>query len=158
VNWAERQVRRAGRFQQRHAILAVIGLLGLAVLTSTALAVFGTAVASRTEASLLAVAGSALLNFGIFVLAFMVLTAVTQPPLTRAGRPVFQRLAVMSVRRPEERVAAPFTAAAGHDPLGEPRPARDDQVTGPPADGGSQGHRGPGGAPRQAPRPPRPTP
>jgi hypothetical protein len=37
----------------------VIGLLGLTVLNSTALAVFGTVVASRTEASLLAVAASA---------------------------------------------------------------------------------------------------
>jgi uncharacterized BrkB/YihY/UPF0761 family membrane protein len=153
-------------------------------------------IASRTEASLLAVAASALLNFGIFVLAFMVLTAeplpphavalgaavaalfwealqlvgtwyvtrglkhasptygffavvitllgwmylsaqstllaaeinvvrryrlwprsVTQPPLIRGDRLVFQRLAVMSVRRPEERVVASFTAAADHGPL-----------------------------------------
>jgi hypothetical protein len=43
--------------------------------------------------------------------------SVTQPPLIRGDRLVFQRLAVMSVRRPEERIAAAFTAAADHDPL-----------------------------------------
>jgi YihY family inner membrane protein len=194
--WNIPYVRWPGLVPRYLRALAVIGLLGLAVLTSTTLAVFGTVIASRTEASLLAVAASALLNFGIFVLAFMVLTAeplpphavalgaavaalfwealqlvgtwyvtrglkhasptygffavvitllgwmylsaqstllaaeinvvrryrlwprsVTQPPLIRGDRLVFQRLAVMSVRRPEERVVASFTEAADHDPL-----------------------------------------
>ena len=35
--------------------------------------------------------------------------SVTQPPLTRAGRLVFQRLAQMEVRRPEAEIAASFT-------------------------------------------------
>ena len=43
--------------------------------------------------------------------------SVTQPPLTRADRLVFRRLAQMEVRRPEERVSASFTDAADEDPL-----------------------------------------
>jgi hypothetical protein len=42
---------------------------------------------------------------------------VTQPPLTRANRLVFRRLAQMEVRRPEELVSASFTDAADEDPL-----------------------------------------
>jgi YihY family inner membrane protein len=174
----------------------VIGLLGLAVVSSTALNIFATAVASGTVSSVLAVAASALVNFGLFLLTFMVLTAeplrprevaigaviatvfwgalqligtwyvtrglqsasptygvfavvitllswlylgsqltlwaaeinvvhryhlwprsVTQPPLTRADRLVFQRLAQMEVRRPEEVVTASFTERADEDPL-----------------------------------------
>src|SRR6266567_2333642 len=52
----------------------IIGLLGLAVVSSTALATFATAV-GRGETSVLAVAGSVLVNLGLFLLAFMVLTA-----------------------------------------------------------------------------------
>ncbi|MGE5291545.1 MAG: YihY/virulence factor BrkB family protein [Micromonosporaceae bacterium] len=53
----------------------VIGLLGLAVVSSTALAAVATAVAHGTGAAVLAAAGSALVNLGLFLLAFMVLTA-----------------------------------------------------------------------------------
>jgi YihY family inner membrane protein len=53
----------------------VIGLLGLAVVSSTALTVFATAVAHGTGASVLAAAASFAVNLGLFLLAFMVLTA-----------------------------------------------------------------------------------
>ena len=52
-----------------------IGLLGLAVVSSTALAAFATAVANGVAATVLGVAGSVLVNLGLFLLAFMVLTA-----------------------------------------------------------------------------------
>ena len=55
--------------------LGVIGLLGLAVVSSTALAAFATAVAHGMTASLLAIASSVVVNLGLFLLAFMVLTA-----------------------------------------------------------------------------------
>lgn len=176
--------------------LGVIGLLGLTVIASTALAVFAAAVARGQGATALAVAGSVAVNLGLFLLAFMVLTAeplrlrevavgaiiatvfwetlqlvgtwyitrglrhatptygvfavvitllswlylgsqlvlwaaeinvvlryrlwprsVTQPPLTRADRLVFRRLALMAVRRPEEKVSATFTPEADEDPL-----------------------------------------
>jgi uncharacterized BrkB/YihY/UPF0761 family membrane protein len=53
----------------------VIGLLRLAVLSSTALAAFGTAVAHGANVSVLAIAASFLVNLGLFLLAFMVVTA-----------------------------------------------------------------------------------
>jgi YihY family inner membrane protein len=53
----------------------VIGLLGLAVVSSTALAAFATAIANGVAATVLGVAGSVLVNLGLFLLAFMVLTA-----------------------------------------------------------------------------------
>jgi YihY family inner membrane protein len=53
----------------------VIGLLGLAVVSSTALAAFATAIANGLAATVLGVAGSVLVNLGLFLLAFMVLTA-----------------------------------------------------------------------------------
>jgi YihY family inner membrane protein len=63
-------------FWERYArTLGVIGLLGLAVVSSTALAAFATAVAHGAWASVLGVAGSVLVNLGLFLLAFMVLTA-----------------------------------------------------------------------------------
>ena len=174
----------------------VIGLLGLGVVSSTALAAFATAIANGTAATVLGVAGSLLVNLGLFLLAFMVLTAeplrprdvavgvviatafwealqligtwyvarglaqasptygvfavvitllswlylgaqltllaaeinvvlryrlwprsVTQPPLTRADRLTFTRLAQMETRRPEEVVTASFTGEADRDPL-----------------------------------------
>ena len=55
--------------------LGVIGLLGLAVGSSTALAAIATAVAHGAGASALAICGSVLINLGLFLLAFMVLTA-----------------------------------------------------------------------------------
>jgi YihY family inner membrane protein len=174
----------------------VIALLGLAVVASTALTAFATAIAHGAGAPVLAIAASCVVNLGLFLLAFMVLTAeplrprevaagaiiatvfwetlqligtwyvtrglrnasptygvfavvitllswlylgsqltlwaaeinvvlryrlwprsVTQPPLTRADRLVFVRLAQMEVRRPEEKVAASFTEEADEDPL-----------------------------------------
>jgi len=55
--------------------LGVIGLLGLAVVSSTALTAFATAVAHGTNATVLALAASFLVNLGLFLLAFMLLTA-----------------------------------------------------------------------------------
>jgi len=173
-----------------------IGLLGLGVASSTALAAFTTAIANGVAATVFGVAGGVLVNLGLFLIAFMVLTAeplrprdvavgvvaaaafwetlqligtwyvsrglaqasptygvfavvitllswlylgaqltlwaaeinvvfryrlwprsLTQPPLTRADRLVFVRLAQMEVRRPEEKVAASFTDEADEDPL-----------------------------------------
>jgi YihY family inner membrane protein len=68
VRWPsflKRYVRAAG----------IIGLLGLASVSSTALAAFATAVAHGGGATVLAVGASAVVNFGLFMLAFMVLTA-----------------------------------------------------------------------------------
>jgi len=180
----------------------VIGLLGLASLTSTALAAFTTAVARGAGAAALGIAASSVVNFGLFLLAFMLLTAeplrvrevalgaviatifwealqlagtwyvsralrhaspvygffavviallswlalgaqltlwaaeinvvrryrlwprsITQPPLTRADRLVFRRLARMEVRRPEVVVATSFTEEADEDPLDRPGPS-----------------------------------
>jgi YihY family inner membrane protein len=53
----------------------VIGLLGLGVVSSTALTAFATAIANGVAATLFGVAGAALVNLGLFLLAFMVLTA-----------------------------------------------------------------------------------
>jgi len=53
----------------------VIGLLGLAVLSSTALTTFGTAIANSVAATVFGIVGSFLVNLGLFLLAFMVLTA-----------------------------------------------------------------------------------
>ena len=53
----------------------VIGLLGLGVISSTALTAFATAIANGVAATLLGVAGAVLVNLGLFLLAFMVLTA-----------------------------------------------------------------------------------
>jgi YihY family inner membrane protein len=184
-------------FWTRYArTLGVIGLLGLASVSSTALAAFATAVARGQAATVLAIIASVLANFGLFLLAFMVLTAeplrarevavgaviatvfwealqlvgtwyvtrglgnasptygvfaviitllswlylgsqlvlwaaeinvvlryrlwprsLTQPPLTEADRQVFQRLAQMEVRRPEQEVRTSFSEAADEDPL-----------------------------------------
>jgi YihY family inner membrane protein len=54
---------------------AVIGLLGLAVLSSTALTTFGTTIANSVAATVFSIVGSLLVNLGLFLLAFMVLTA-----------------------------------------------------------------------------------
>jgi len=53
----------------------VIGLLGLAAVSSTVLAVFATAVAHGHTPTLLLVAASVLVNLGLFFLGFMILTA-----------------------------------------------------------------------------------
>jgi YihY family inner membrane protein len=194
--WNIPHVRWPGIFTRYARTLGVIGLLGLGTVASTVLAVFAAAVARGQTATVLAVIGSVAVNLGLFLLAFMVLTAeplrlrevavgatiatvfwealqligtwfvtrglrhatptygvfavvitllswlylgsqlflwaaeinvvlryrlwprsVTQPPLTRADRLVFRRLAQMQVRRPEEHVSATFTEAADEDPL-----------------------------------------
>jgi uncharacterized BrkB/YihY/UPF0761 family membrane protein len=76
----------------------VIGLLGVASVASTTLTVIATAVAHGQIATVLAVAGSVLVNLGLFLLAFMVLTA---EPL----------------RLREVALGASFTDAADEDPL-----------------------------------------
>src|SRR6266487_3870461 len=53
----------------------MIGLLGLASLTSIALAAFATAVAHGAGTAVSSIGASALVNFGLFLLAFKVLTA-----------------------------------------------------------------------------------
>jgi YihY family inner membrane protein len=53
----------------------VIGLLGLAVVSSTALTAFATAVKHGADATVFALAASFVVNLGLFLLAFMVLTA-----------------------------------------------------------------------------------
>jgi YihY family inner membrane protein len=55
--------------------LGVIGLLGVAALSSTVLTALATAVHLGQTATVLAVIGSVLVNLGLFLLAFMVLTA-----------------------------------------------------------------------------------
>jgi YihY family inner membrane protein len=55
--------------------LGIIGLFGVAVAGSTALTAFATAVATGVTATTLAIAGAFLLNLGLFLLAFMLLTA-----------------------------------------------------------------------------------
>jgi YihY family inner membrane protein len=177
----------------------IIGILALTSLTSTALAAFTTAVAHGAGAVIVGAAAAAAVNFGLFLLAFMVLTAeqlrvrdvvlgaaiasvfwealqlagtwyvsralrhagpvygffavviallswlafgaqlvlwaaeinvvrryhlwprsITQPPLTKADRLVFRRLARMEVRRPEMTITTSFTAEADKDPLDRP--------------------------------------
>jgi len=68
VQWPNIWLRYARTF-------GVIGLLALAVISSTGLATFATAIAHGPAATVLAVAGSVLVNLGLFLLAFMVLTA-----------------------------------------------------------------------------------
>ena len=53
----------------------VIGLLGLAILSSTALTTFGTAIANGVAATVFSIVGAFVVNLGLFLLAFMVLTA-----------------------------------------------------------------------------------
>jgi YihY family inner membrane protein len=55
--------------------LGVIGLLGVAAVSSTVLTTLATAVHLGQTAAVLAVIGSVLVNLGLFLLAFMVLTA-----------------------------------------------------------------------------------
>ena len=68
VRWPSLWTRYARTF-------GVIGLLGLASVSSTALAAFATAVARGWAVTAVAVAASSLVNLGLFLLAFMVLTA-----------------------------------------------------------------------------------
>jgi YihY family inner membrane protein len=68
VMWPNIWIRYARTF-------GVIGLLALAVVSSTALAAFATAVAHGLAHPVLLAAGSVLVNLGLFLLAFMLLTA-----------------------------------------------------------------------------------
>jgi YihY family inner membrane protein len=73
--WNTPFVRWPGIVPRYIRTLGVIGLLGLAVLTSTALAVFAAAVAHGHTTTVLGVLGSVVVNLGLFLLAFKVLTA-----------------------------------------------------------------------------------
>ena len=68
VRWPNIWLRYARTF-------GIIGLFGVAVIASTALTAFATAVATGMTARLVALAGAVLLNLALFLLAFMVLTA-----------------------------------------------------------------------------------
>jgi hypothetical protein len=66
----------------------------------------------------LAVVASGAVNLGLFLLAVKVLTA--EPLRARevaVGAGVYERLAQMQVRRPEEAITGSFTEAADEDPL-----------------------------------------
>jgi YihY family inner membrane protein len=77
-------------FWKRYArTFGLIGLLGLAVVSSTALAAFATAIAHGAAARALAIAGSVLVNLGLFLLAFMVLTAEPLRPREVAVGAIF---------------------------------------------------------------------
>jgi len=176
--------------------LAFIFLLGVPTVAATVLTTIATVVRSGTHVTLIALIGSAAINFIVFVVGFMLLTAeplgvrdvwlgalcatvffqalqlfgtwyinrqlhnasatygvfavvitllswlylasqltlwaaeinvvaryrlwprsITQPPLTKADRLVFQRLVRMEVRRPEVEAATEFTEQADFDPL-----------------------------------------
>ncbi len=73
--WNIPYVRWPSIFTRYARTLGVIGLLGVASVSSTGLAAFATGVSRGQSATVLAVAGSVLVNLGIFLLAFMVLTA-----------------------------------------------------------------------------------
>lgn len=73
--WNIPYVRWPGFLPRYLRTFGVIGLLGLAVASSTALTAFATAVAHGADAPVLAVAASFVVNLGLFLLAFMVLTA-----------------------------------------------------------------------------------
>jgi YihY family inner membrane protein len=67
---------RSPSFWERYArTFGVIGLLGVASVSSTVLATIATAFTRGATATVLAVAGSAVLNLGLFLLAFKVITA-----------------------------------------------------------------------------------
>ena len=73
--WNVPYVRWPNIFKRYLRTFGVIGLLGLGVLSSTALTTFATAIANGVAATLFGVAGAFLVNLGLFLLAFMVLTA-----------------------------------------------------------------------------------
>ncbi len=73
--WNIPYVRRPSFWTRYLRTFGVIGLLGLAVVSSTALTAVATAVAHSALATVVAVAASFLVNLGLFLLAFMVLTA-----------------------------------------------------------------------------------
>ena len=73
--WNIPYVRWPNIFKRYLRTFGVIGLLGIGLLSSTALAAFATTIANGVAATVLGVAGSVLVNLGLFLLAFMVLTA-----------------------------------------------------------------------------------
>ena len=73
--WNIPYVRWPNIFKRYLRTFGVIGLLGLGVLSSTALTIFATAIANGVAATVFGVAGAFLVNLGLFLLAFMVLTA-----------------------------------------------------------------------------------
>jgi YihY family inner membrane protein len=90
--WNIPYVRRPSFWKRYARTFGVIGLLGLAVFSSTALAAFATAIAHGAAASVLGVAGSVLVNLGLFLLAFMVLTAEPLRPREVAVGVIFATL------------------------------------------------------------------
>jgi YihY family inner membrane protein len=87
--WNIPYVRRPSFWKRYARTFGVIGLLGLAVLSSTALTTFATAIAHGFSASVLGIAGSVLVNLGLFLLAFMVLTAEPLRPREVAVGAIF---------------------------------------------------------------------
>ena len=73
--WNIPYIRRPSFWKRYARTFGVIGLLGVASVSSTVLATIATAFARGATATALAVAGSAVLNLGLFLLAFKVLTA-----------------------------------------------------------------------------------
>jgi len=73
--WNIPYVRWPNIFKRYLRTFGVIGLLGLGVLSSTALTIFATAIANGVASTVFGVAGAFLVNLGLFLLAFMVLTA-----------------------------------------------------------------------------------
>jgi len=73
--WNIPYVRWPNIFKRYLRTFGVIGLLGLGVLSSTALTIFATAIANGVAATVFGVAGALVVNLGLFLLAFMVLTA-----------------------------------------------------------------------------------
>jgi YihY family inner membrane protein len=78
--WNIPYVRWPNIWQRYLRTFGVIGLLGLAVLSSTALTTFGTAIANGVAATVFSIAGAFVVNLGLFLLAFMVLTAESLRP------------------------------------------------------------------------------
>jgi len=73
--WNIPYVRWPNIFKRYLRTFGVIALLGLGVLSSTALTTFATAIANGVAATVFGVAGALVVNLGLFLLAFMVLTA-----------------------------------------------------------------------------------
>jgi YihY family inner membrane protein len=68
-------VRWPNIFKRYLRTFGAIGLLGLGILSSTALTTFATAIANGVTSTVFSVAGAFVVNLGLFLLAFMVLTA-----------------------------------------------------------------------------------
>ena len=94
-------------FARRLRGLALLAMLGVGTVASTALAVLATAVVSGPLATALSFMGSIAINFGVFLVAFMVLTAEPLSPgdvllgvsLATAGWQTLQAIGVWFVGR-----------------------------------------------------------